>query len=379
MKPQLVSGPPQPVRYAGHNHKGSAMQGRNFERWKASRNQRKERLRQEKLRSKAPSVPCVPPPEVRPPLSLAELCCHTIGANFSAFSLPEFKEYFLTLPPGQLERVSAVASREGELENEGVALLAHPEVQSLCLHGSLDRGLEALVPLIAFEAAGEGADVVDDWEALPDDLDFHVPTSLTESGCLRLIVLELHSPVLSAKTFGRVVPSLPTLRHLALRGCFGDSTRPGGTTRKPNRLNRKPNLDSSGGKIAMDLCVRQEGAVALLDHVPKLMTLTHLDVSYNRWVTDSLLNEFVLLVESSSRLPHLRFVDCLRTEVYFIHFSRHLCPLSTGIYLPPRDPVHSGGADELRGPASAPPPPPCLSTRDLSDEGRRLLRWLDHG
>ena len=248
-----------------------------------------------------------PRPHVGPAKSLAEMCVDVVGSHFSAFAevREDFEEVFLSLPAPQLERIAAVASRDGELMNGNLGLVCGSEVGGLRLHGSLQqKGLEALMPT-ADVGGGAAGDELDDWEDHDDILG--VPEA---RGCLRLTSLELHSPLLTAAAFDAVIPSLTGLKRLSLLGCFhGTTTIARHMRTEAQACDLEGEEDTDGG-----------GAAVLFVSVPKLTGLTHLDVSFSPWFKNELLLDFVRFLAPSSQRGAAEVQFSLRAK-YFPVFA----------------------------------------------------------
>lgn len=125
------------------------------------------------------------------------------------------------LPTSCLESISLAASRHGNVTDDTLPLLCHPHVRRLVLVGSFtDEGLaEALYPAQAVcrrpSFSWEDDDVGGaDGEAEPDE------AFMNFRGCLELERLVLSSPCLTPSFLTDLAVRVPTIKSLALFGCF---------------------------------------------------------------------------------------------------------------------------------------------------------------
>lgn len=201
-----------------------------------------------------------------PPNTLQQLCIDVIGKSLSSYDT-ESTGSFSCIPPSLLERLSVIASANGEINDCNVGLfMGYSEVEALCLHGSFSpavlhnhlimEGFDNDTPsgVKSEECQGSEESSVSDsgddaWEALVADLGSWEVAKLGSQRAVwpMLTSISICAPDISGSfisVIASVLPSLETLKML----CANDNDRCASAslmTAIPS-FTRLKNLDLSG-------------------------------------------------------------------------------------------------------------------------------------
>lgn len=271
-----------------------------------------------------PPLPQPPPPpllvfedivsETLPPATLQELCVDVVARHLSLFACDEAGDEvpqaaaspLCYMPQELVERVSVQASRHRQFTDDNVEFVATPDVERLAVvdvAGRLsDEGLRKLLPFdhgsearLSEDPAEHEAEAEaehgeartpppDSWEELTPDQGWSNLAAITP-GCRGLHTLVLHSPTgLSRALLLDLAHGLPALQSLSLPASFASGDGPASILQVVPTMTELHHLDLSDNSwfeswVLLSLGQRVLAASGLDDCPPVTIDETHLDAA----------------------------------------------------------------------------------------------------